>query len=123
MSRSLARAIIASLALAVPATAAFAHAQLRKAAAPAIRSTAASPTEIRLKFSEDLEPGFAEIALMTQRSVAEPFKPASVDPTDNSVLIVRTRQALALGIYKVTWHAVSADTHRTDGSFAFIVAP
>jgi methionine-rich copper-binding protein CopC len=107
----------------VPATAAFAHAQLRKAAVPAIRSTAVSPTEIRLKFSEDLEPGFAEIALATQGSVAEPFRPASVDPVDNSVLIVRIRQALDPGIYKVTWHAVSADTHQTEGSFAFIVAP
>ncbi len=124
MERILTRGLIASLALAIPATAALAHAQLRMAAVPTTKSTsAASPTEIRLKFSEDLEPRSSEIALTTQGSVAAPFRRASVDPFDNSVLIVRVGQALEPGVYKVVWHAVSADTHRTEGSFAFIVAP
>jgi hypothetical protein len=27
------------------------------------------------------------------------------------------------GIYHVRWHALSIDTHRTEGAFAFTVAP
>ena len=120
MSRIPTREIIASIVLATTATAACAHAQLQKAAVPTAKSAA---TEIRLKFSEDLEPRFSEIALETLGTVPEALRPASVDPIDNSVVIVRLRRALGPGIYKVTWHTVSVDSHRTEGSFAFIVAP
>nr|WP_280113455.1 copper resistance protein CopC [Methylobacterium nodulans] len=27
------------------------------------------------------------------------------------------------GIYRVTWHVVSVDTHRTQGSFTFEIRP
>jgi methionine-rich copper-binding protein CopC len=58
MLRHLTVKIIASLALVAAATAALAHAQLQKAV-PAVGGTVtASPREIRLKFSEGLEPRF-----------------------------------------------------------------
>jgi methionine-rich copper-binding protein CopC len=34
-----------------------------------------------------------------------------------------TLKPLAPGTYKVTWHAVSVDTHRTQGSYEFTVKP
>ncbi len=123
MSRALTLKIIASLALATFATVAFAHAQLQKAV-PAVGGTvSASPTEVRLKFSEGVEPRFSGIALATQDGVAAPTGKPSVDPADNSVLIVTIGQTLKPGVYKVAWHAVSVDTHKTQGSFNFTVAP
>jgi methionine-rich copper-binding protein CopC len=114
---------IASLTFAIAATAALAHAQLQKAT-PAVGGTVnASPTEIRLKFSEGVEPRFSGIALATQDGVAETIGKPSVDPADNSVLVATIAQQLKPGIYKVTWRAVSVDTHKTQGSFNFTIAP
>ncbi len=49
--------IASSLAFALTATSAFAHAQLEKAT-PAVGGTVASASEIRLEFSEGVEPKF-----------------------------------------------------------------
>jgi copper resistance protein C len=123
MSRKSMSRIIASLAFAVVASTAFAHALLQKAV-PAVGGTvAASPAEIRLKFSEGVEPRFSGIALATEAGVAQPTGQPAVDPADDSVLIVKIGQALKPGVYTVTWHAVSVDTHRTQGGFNFTVAP
>jgi len=123
MSRKSMSRIIASLAFAVVASTAFAHALLQKAV-PAVGGTvAASPAEIRLKFSEGVEPRFSGIALATEAGVAQLTGQPAVDPADDSVLIVKIGQALKPGVYTVTWHAVSVDTHRTQGAFNFTVAP
>ena len=123
MSRALTFKVIASLAFAAVATAAFAHAQLQKAT-PAVGSTVnASPTEIRLKFSEGVEPRFSGIALAAPDGAAEAMGKPSVDPADNSVLVATIAQKLKPGVYEVTWRAVSVDTHKTQGSFEFTIAP
>ena len=123
MTLKLTTKAIASLTFAIAATAALAHAQLQKAT-PAVGGTvSASPTEIRLKFSEGVEPHFSGIALATQDGAVEPVGKPSVDPADNSVLVATIGQQLKPGIYKVTWRAVSVDTHKTQGSFNFTIAP
>jgi hypothetical protein len=114
--------IAASLAFALAATAAYAHAQLEKAT-PAVGGAVTSPGEIRLKFSEGVEPRFSGIALATEGGAAVPLGAPSVDPADNSVLIAKVAETLAPGVYTVTWHAVSVDTHKTQGSFDFTVKP
>jgi len=114
--------LAASLAFALAATAAYAHAQLEKAT-PAVGSTVAPPAEIRLKFSEGVEPRFSGVALSAEGGAAVPLGAPSVDPADNSVLIVKVGKTLAPGVYTVTWHAVSVDTHKTQGSFDFTVKP
>jgi len=114
--------IAASLAFALAATAAYAHAQLERAT-PSVGSTVASPAEIRLKFSEGVEPQFCTIALASEGGAAAPLGPPSVDPADNTVLIAKVGKTLPPGVYTVTWHAVSVDTHKTQGSFSFTVKP
>ncbi len=52
-----------------------------------------------------------------------PLGKPSVDPADNSVLIVKVGKTLPPGVYTVTWHAVSVDTHHTQGDFQFTVKP
>jgi len=43
--------------------------------------------------------------------------------TNCGSLIVKFAQPLQPGSYKVNWQAVSADTHKVKGSFAFQVGP
>jgi copper resistance protein C len=112
MSQNLTLKIVVALAVVVSTSAAFSHAQLQKAA-PAVGG----------KFSEVIEPRFSGIALATPAGVAQPLGKASVDPADNSTRIAPVPQPLKPGVYTVTWHAVSVDTHKTRGSFTFTVAP
>ena len=123
MSHYLTKILTASLVVAIFASAASAHALLKKAV-PAVGGTVtSSPKEIRITFSEGVEPRFSGIALATQAGATQPIGKPSVDPADNSVLIAAVAEALKPGTYTVTWHAVSVDTHKTQGSFSFTVAP
>ena len=45
---------------------------------------------------------------------------AAIGP-DRKTLTLLLRRALTAGSYRVTWHAVAADTHRVQGTFAFTV--
>jgi copper resistance protein C len=113
--------IPASLAFAVIATQAFAHAQLEKAT-PAVGGTVASASEIRLEFSEGVEPKFSKVSV-TGPGGAVPLGAAKTEPSNQAVLIVPISKALAAGAYTVHWHAVSVDTHHTQGTFEFTVKP
>jgi copper resistance protein C len=115
------RTIALSLAFAVVATQAFAHAQLEKAT-PAVGGTVASASEIRLEFSEGVEPKFTKVSL-TGPSGAVPLGAAKTEPSNQAVLIVPISKALAAGAYTVHWQAVSVDTHHTQGTFEFTVKP
>ncbi len=70
-----------------------------------------------------MEPRFCAVTLASQDGAAAPLGRPGVDPADNSVLIVRVGKTLSPGVYTVTWHAVSVDTHKTQGSFDFTVKP
>ncbi len=61
-----------SLAFALIAAQAFAHAQLEKAT-PAVGGTVASANEIRLEFSEDVEPRFSGVTLSGAGGAAVPL--------------------------------------------------
>jgi len=113
-------AIAASLAFACAATAAFAHAQLEKAT-PAVGGTVASASEIRLEFSEGIEPRFTGVTLTSSGGAAVPLGRASVEAGDAKVLIIPIAKPLSPGAYTVHWHAVSVDTHHTQGTFGFTV--
>ena len=113
--------IPASLAFALVATQAFAHAQLEKAT-PAVGGTVAGPSEIRLEFSEGVEPKFSKISV-TGPAGAVPLGAAKTEPSNQAVLIVPIAKPLPAGAYKVHWQAVSVDTHHTQGTFEFTVKP
>jgi hypothetical protein len=111
----------AALTFVCASTAASAHAQLEKAS-PAVGSTVASASEIRLEFSEGVEPKFSKV------SVAGPagavlLGAAKTEPSNQAVLIVPISKPLSAGVYKVHWQAVSVDTHHTQGTFEFTVKP
>ena len=94
--RSLAR-LGASGVFALAAGAAFAHGQLDKASPP-VGGTVSSPSEIRLKFTEGVEPRFSGIALSATGGAAQSLGKAGVDPSDSSVLIVKVSKKLPPGV-------------------------
>lgn len=117
--RSLLR-LASSLAFASAASTALAHAMLERSVPP-VGGTVSSPSEIRIEFSEGVEPKFSGVTLKAEGGAAQPLSAASVDASDNKVLIVKVAKALTPGVYTVNWHAVSVDTHHTQGSFQFTV--
>ena len=114
--------LISSLTFALTASAAFAHAQLEKATPP-VGGTVVSATEIRLEFSEGVEPKFTKVTLTGPGGGAVPLGSASTEAGNQAVLIVPITKPLAAGDYKVHWQAVSVDTHHTQGTFEFTVKP
>ncbi len=115
--------IAATLALSVaPAVPGFAHALLR-ASDPATGSTVAgAPKQVSLSFSEAVEPALCRVAVTDAAGRAMPVGSPSGDPHDARRLRLPLG-ALPPGVYTVTWHAVSVDTHKTEGHFSFTVAP
>jgi copper resistance protein C len=112
--------VAACLPFVLASTAAFAHAQLKKAT-PAVGGTVASASEIRLEFSEGVEPRFSGVTLTGAGGASVPLGQAKVEAGDQKVLIVPIAKPLAPGAYTVHWHAVSVDTHHTQGTFGFTV--
>jgi copper resistance protein C len=112
--------LAASLVFALTATQAFAHAQLQKATPP-VGGTVGSPSEIRLEFSEGVEPRFSKVSLTSAGGAEVPLGAEKVEGADRAVLVVPIGKQLAPGDYKVQWRAVSVDTHRTQGTYSFTV--
>ena len=93
-----------------------AHAQLDHAV-PAVGSTvASSPGQVTLYFTESLEPQFSG-GEVSNASGARVDHGATVS---GKVMSIRVG-ALSPGSYSVKWHALSVDTHKTQGGFSFQV--
>jgi len=103
-------------------TAALSHAFLNEAAPIVGGTVPTSPKEIRLTFTEAIEPRFSGIDLATGDGRAIAAGPAVVDPANQRQLVLPL-PPLAPGRYRVRWHVVSVDTHRTEGQYSFTVKP
>lgn len=116
------RAVVSLAALATLSTPAFAHAHLKQAVPAAGATVTTAPTELRLSFTEGVEPAFSGVALAMADGMA--IKPAAVAlaPADPATLVVTLAAPLSPGRYTVTWHALSDDSHKTRGHYAFTVA-
>jgi len=102
------------------APAASAHAFLEHAS-PGVGSTVAAPAELRLTFTERVEPLFSRV---TVRSPAgTPLPAGRLETARNGQQLVVKLPKLAPGTYTVQWHVTSVDTHKTQGSFRFTVQP
>jgi copper resistance protein C len=100
---------------------AWAHAFIEHAE-PAVGSKLGSPpTMVRIWFTERLEPALSNIQVFDSRGNQVDKRDAKVDPTNRQLLVVSLR-AIRAGKYRVSWRAVSVDTHVTNGSFEFEVA-
>jgi methionine-rich copper-binding protein CopC len=112
--------VVLALACAV-ATSAVAHARMLSGSPAPGSAVAGSPGAISIDFNEPVFPKFSGVILKDAAGHAAPTGPTSVDAADKSKMSVTVKGRLAPGAYTVEWHAVSSDTHRTQGSYAFTV--
>jgi copper resistance protein C len=116
------RFIVATFLVMLPALAlgtavAQAHAFLDHAS-PLVGSTvAAAPHEVSLTFTQNLEPAFST-ASVTDSSGAQ-VSEGKAQVSGNTMRV--GLKSIGPGSYKVNWHALSVDTHTTQGSFTFHV--
>jgi len=97
-----------------------AHAFLQRAE-PAVGSTVqTSPSEIRIRFTENIEPAFSSVQVFDPSGKEVDKHDVGLDRSDHALLHVSLPR-LGAGIYKVVWRVVSVDTHVTSGSFTFQV--
>lgn len=97
----------------------FAHAHL-KSQSPAADSTVSAPAELRLVFSEGVEATFTKVTLSKDGNNV-PVKSLATEGSDKKTLVVTPQAPLTAGAYKVEWHAVSVDTHKSEGAYSFKV--
>jgi methionine-rich copper-binding protein CopC len=101
------------------ASSVFAHAHL-KSQSPAADSTVSAPAELRLVFSEGVEATFTKVTLSKDGNNV-PVKSLATEGSDKKTLVVTPQAPLTAGAYKVEWHAVSVDTHKSEGAYSFKV--
>ena len=103
------------------ASPALAHSFLVKAA-PGVGSTVSTPpTSLLMTYTEGLEVPFCGVTVAdASGATVQKGKPQAVPghSDEMSVPLNITRP----GTFTVAWHAVSVDTHHTQGSFRFTVS-
>jgi copper resistance protein C len=114
--------LAAVITLGVTPGAALSHAFLDRAAPLVGGTVPASPKEIRLTFTEAIEPRFSGIDLTTGDGRMIATGAAVVDAGNDKQLVLFV-PPLTPGRYRVHWHVVSVDTHRTEGEYSFTVEP
>jgi methionine-rich copper-binding protein CopC len=115
--------MLAAAAVLPAAPPAFAHAALVKSD-PARRATLTkSPKQIRLWFSERLEPAYASVTLRRDGDANDiETAKASVDAGDPKLLVLDLPE-LAPGDYTVKYRVLSVDGHTVDYGYTFSIRP
>jgi hypothetical protein len=111
----------AGMALTLAGTAG-AHAFLSHATPGENATVSTAPPNLTLNFTQGVEPAFSTV-------VVKGAQGQRVDKNDlhnapgNAKRLLIGLQPLKPGSYTVAWHATSVDTHKTEGTFTFTVAP
>jgi methionine-rich copper-binding protein CopC len=100
---------------------AFAHAFLVKSDPP-VGGTVAAPKTLLLTFTEGLEVPFCSVAVTDGMGMDDAAGKPEAVPGHPEQILVKLNISMP-GKILVTWHAVSVDTHKTQGNFSFTVAP
>ncbi len=122
LTRTHAAALAAAwvLLLCISAAPARAHSQLVSSSPGAAAVLDAAPAEIRLVFSEPVEPRFTGLRITDGEGREVPVSAGATDAADGHVWVVPLPSPLPEGVYTVAWHAMSAaDGHSTAGFFTF----
>ena len=115
------RAAVALTSLLLWAGVAWSHAFLERAE-PRVGSTGkAAPSQVRVWFTEALEPAFSTLEVVNQSGDRVDRGPARVDAASPAMLQVPLKP-LAPGTYRVKWRVLSVDSHVTEGDFTFRVS-
>mgnify|MGYP001818531240 FL=1 len=98
----------------------LAHAELISSTPANQAILGASPDEILLRFTEDVDPVGQAILLVDGEGDPVPLGPISQAGGDDTIS-VDVPGTIAEGTYVVGWQAVSADSHKIRGAFTFSV--
>ena len=115
---SLALALL--LAAGLAAGQAWAHSGLRRSEPPAESKLRRPPAEVKLTFSEPLEPAYSSVKV-TDAGGAEVDSGDSRVDRSNPTILRASLKPLGAGSYTVIWRVLSVDGHTTDGRFGFQV--
>jgi len=102
------------------APSAFAHAKLQSSDPQAGSTLDTAPQQVRLKFSEALEPAFSRIRVTGPGNREVPVAAAAVDKADPTVMTAPLPK-LSAGEYRIQWTAMARDGHKVKGEVAFKV--
>jgi hypothetical protein len=119
-TRCACRLIVGSALLLAPVVA-DAHAKLARSEPPAASTLRGTPPEVRLWFTESLEPTFSGARLLDGARRPVDGVTARVDAV-NAALLRMSLPTLAVGRYTVVYRVVSVDSHVTTGELTFRVA-
>src|SRR5271168_5113231 len=108
---------VSLLLTALGGTAARAHAFLDHAS-PLVGSTVATaPRQVVLSFTQNLEAAFSTVEVTDASGARVDQGKAQISGNTMQIGL----KPLPPGNYKVRWHVLSVDTHKTEGSFSFHV--
>jgi copper transport protein len=124
MTRRVLLAAVAGLAcaLVLPASA-FAHAALVRTVPLGSKILPAPPPEVRLTYSEAVEPRFAIVSVTDAAGKQVTAGAPRRATTDSHTLVTPVEQHLPEGWYLVFWRVISADGHPVRGAFTFAIGP
>lgn len=109
---------LALVTCALTATAATGHAMLQRAE-PRVESTLKrAPDEVKLYFSERLEPRYSALRVLNARGEQVDRRDSQVDRANPSALRA-SLPPLSPGTYQVRWRVLSIDGDVTEGHFTF----
>jgi methionine-rich copper-binding protein CopC len=97
-----------------------AHAFLERAEPAVGSSVQTSPAEVRICFTENIEPALSTVQVFTADGKEIDKRDVHLDRSNQAIIHV-SLPLLQPGIYKVVWRVVSVDTHVTNGNFTFRV--
>jgi methionine-rich copper-binding protein CopC len=97
-----------------------AHSGLQRAEPPAESTVARPPEEVKLYFSEALEPAYSSVRVEDAGGTRVDDADSRVDRSDPQLLRV-SLPPLAPGVYTVVWRVLSVDSHVTEGRYTFRV--
>lgn len=112
---------LATLLFSLSVTPAFAHAFLVKSDPPVGSTITTAPKALTLTFTEALEVPFCSVAVTDGMGMDDAAgKPQPVPGHPNQLLV--PLNISMPGKINVSWHALSVDTHKTEGRFSFTVS-
>lgn len=113
--------LVLSLAIGSLATSwAQAHAKVETTEPKADSELSQPPKEIRLHFSDTLEPAFSKIVLLDAKNAAIKLPKTVVGKSDAKTMSAQL-PVLGVGQYQVRWSIMTRDGHKVKGEYRFKV--